>query len=53
MRLSVKKIVELCDAEVYCGNENVICTNLVKDTRNISSGDTFIGIKGENYNGND
>lgn len=53
MRLSVKKIVELCDAELYCGNENIICTNLAKDTRNIILGDTFIGIKGENYNGND
>lgn len=53
MKLSVKKIVELCNGELYCGNDEVICSNFVKDTRIITNGDTFIGIKGENYNGND
>ena len=53
MRLSVKKIVEICNGELYCGNSEIICTNLVKDTRIINDGDTYIGIKGEKYNGND
>lgn len=53
MELSVKKIVELCNGELYCGNDDIVCSNFIKDTRIIQPGDTFIGIKGENYNGND
>lgn len=53
MKLCVKKIVELCDGELYCGGENVICSNFVKDTRIIKNGDTYIAIKGENFDGND
>ena len=52
MRLSVKKIVELCNAELYCGDSEVICSNFVKDTRIMTEGDTYIGIKGEKYDGN-
>ena len=51
MKLSVKKIVELCNGNLICGNPDIVCCNLVKDTRNINKGDTFIGIKGDNYNG--
>lgn len=53
LKLSVKKIVEICDASLYCGSEEVICSSFVKDTRILKEGDTYIGIKGENYNGND
>ena len=53
MKLSVKKILELCSGKLYCGSDDVICSNYVKDTRNIANGDTYIAIKGENFNGND
>lgn len=53
MKLSVKKIVELCNGELYCGSDDVICSNFVKDTRIIENGDTYIAIKGENFDGND
>lgn len=53
MKLSVKKITEICNGKLYCGSEDVICSNYVKDTRIINDGDTYIGIKGTNFNGND
>lgn len=53
MKLSVKEITKICDGKLYCGSEDVICSNYVKDTRIINNGDTYIGIKGANFNGND
>lgn len=53
MKLSVKKITQICNGRLYCGNENIVCSNFVKDTRIINDGDTYIGIKGANFNGND
>ena len=53
MRICVNKIVELCSGKLLCGDENVILKKLVIDTRMLEYGDTFVGIKGENYNGND
>ena len=53
MRICVNKIAELCSGKLLCGDENVILKKLVIDTRMLECGDTFVGIKGENYNGND
>ncbi len=53
MKLSVKEITKICNGKLYCGSDNVICTNFVKDTRIINDGDTYIGIKGDNFDGND
>lgn len=50
--LTVKKIVEIVNGELFCGNEDVICTTFTKDTRTIQVGDTYIGIKGEKFDGN-
>lgn len=48
----VKDIIKICDAKLLYGNENIICDKFNKDTRQIESGDTYIAIKGENFNGN-
>lgn len=50
--LTVGKIVEICNGELLCGDENVICSSYTKDTRTITDGDTYIGIKGEKFDGN-
>ncbi len=50
--LSVKKIVEIVGGKLYCGSEEVLCTTFTKDTRTIKAGDTYIGIKGEKFDGN-
>lgn len=53
MKLSVKKILNLCNGILYSGSPNVICTSFTKDTRDLKFGQTYIGINGENFNGND
>lgn len=52
MKLSVKEIIEICNGDLYCGADTVICSNYVKDTRILNIGDTYIGFKGDNFNGN-
>ena len=50
--LSVGEIIDLCSGKLLCGSKKVVCTNFVKDTRELQKGDTYIGIVGENYDGN-
>lgn len=50
--LKVKDILKVCNGKLICGNENEICENFSKDTRQINNGDVYIGIKGENFDGN-
>lgn len=52
MKLTVKEIINVCDGSLICGNENVLIENYSKDTRTIKNGDCYIGIKGENFDGN-
>jgi len=50
--LSVREIIETTKAELIHGNLDYICKNFSKDSRKIEKGDTYIGIQGENFNGN-
>lgn len=47
----VKDILRECNGELICGNENEICESFSKDTREIKTGDIYLGIKGERFNG--
>ena len=49
--ISVKKIAEITNGNLIFGDENIICKTYSKDTRTINKGDTYLGIKGENFNG--
>lgn len=49
--LTIKKIVEICKGSLFSGDENTICKTFTKDTRTINRGDTYIGIKGEKFDG--
>jgi len=49
--IKVLDIVRECNGTLICGDENIICSNFSKDTRTISDGDTYLGIKGESFNG--
>lgn len=49
--IDVKKIVEITNGELLYGDENIICENFSKDTREINKDDIYLGIKGENFNG--
>ena len=50
--LSIKNILDVTKGKLLVGNEEYICTNYSKDTRTIKEGDCYIGIKGENFDGN-
>lgn len=50
--LTVKEIIEVTKGELIQGNLEYICKSFSKDTRTIQKGDTYIAIKGENFDGN-
>jgi len=50
--LTVKQILEICSGTLFCGDENIICQTYSKDTRILKPGDTYVGIKGEKFDGN-
>lgn len=52
-RITVNKILEICDGKLLVGDKNLEVTSYSKDTRTINSGDMYLGIKGERVNGND
>ena len=50
--MKVKDILNITKGQLITGNENLECENFSKDTRIIQKGDIYIGIKGENFDGN-
>lgn len=50
--ITVKDILRECDGKLIFGNEDTICVNFETDTRIIKDGDIFLGLKGENFDGN-
>ena len=48
----VKDILQVTKGKLIQGEENEICSQFSKDTRNIEKDDIYIGIKGENFDGN-
>ena len=52
MKLTVKEIAEICDGSLLCGDENLVIDSYSKDTRTLKKGDCYVGITGENFDGN-
>lgn len=52
-QITAEDVVEICNGELVCGNLDTVFENFCKDTRDLNVGDVYIGIKGENHNGND
>lgn len=50
--LTIQEIIEVTKGVLIQGNPEFICKNFSKDTRTIQKGDTYIAIKGENFDGN-
>ena len=48
----VKDIINKFGGKLLVGNENLILESFSKDTRTINKNDVYIGIKGENFDGN-
>ena len=47
----VKDIISLCNGKLLCGSKDVLCKNFVKDTRELETGDTYVGMIGEKQDG--
>ena len=52
MNLRIKDILKCTSGILLTGNEEHECESFSRDTRVIKKGDTFIAIKGENFDGN-
>lgn len=50
--ITAKDVVNVCNAKLLCGDINTVITTFSKDTRTISKGDMYVGITGEQFNGN-
>lgn len=51
--MKIKDLIEATNGSLISGNLEDEIGNFSKDTRIINYGDTYIGIKGENFDGND
>lgn len=50
--IKVKDILKICNGKLIYGNVETECENFSKDTRHIQKDDVYVGIKGENFDGN-
>lgn len=51
-KIEIKEIIKVTKGRLVKGNPEAECNNFCRDTRIIKQGDTYIGIKGENFDGN-
>ena len=49
---NVDTILNICNGKLIYGCKDITCDTFSNDTRTINKGDTYIGIKGENFDGN-
>ena len=50
--IHIKDILTSIEGKLITGDDNIVCKQFSKDTRTITKGDIYIGIKGENFDGN-
>ena len=50
--ISIKKLSEITNGVLYSKDDTLLINSFSKDTRTIKKGDVYIGIKGENFDGN-
>lgn len=50
--ITVKDIINVTNGKLVIGDLNKVCHDFSKDTRTIKKGDTYIGIEGDNFDGN-
>lgn len=51
-KLTIKDIIDICRGNLIFGNEEIECNAFCIDTRKINPGEIYVGIKGENFDGN-
>lgn len=52
-KITVNKILEICNGKLISGDKNLEVNEYSKDSRDIKVGDMYLGIKGDRVNGND
>ena len=52
-QIIAEDVIDICNGELICGDLNEVFEDFCQDTRKIKPGDIYVGIKGENHNGND
>lgn len=52
LKISAKKILDICNGTLLNGNEDSLIEKYSIDTRSINKGDIYVAINGENVNGN-
>lgn len=52
MNLTIEDILKATNGKLIIGDKCNKCSDFCKDTRIINKGDTYVGIKGENFDGN-
>ena len=50
--ITIEDILKATNGILINGEKKLVCKNFSKDTRIIQENDTYIGIKGENFDGN-
>ena len=51
--MKIREIIQITNGKLICGDENLEVEEFERDTRKIKTGDVFVAIKGEKFNGND
>lgn len=50
--LTVLDVLRECNGTLFCGDEQLVLKRFSKDTRTIQEGDVYLGIQGDNFDGN-
>lgn len=50
--MNLNDILKIHNADIICGDTNIEIEHIKIDSRKVEKNDTFIGIKGDNYDGN-
>ncbi|MEW6534284.1 MAG: UDP-N-acetylmuramoyl-tripeptide--D-alanyl-D-alanine ligase [Candidatus Auribacterota bacterium] len=51
--LSLKEIIRAVNGEIITSGRQDVCASISTDTRTLKKGDTFVALKGDNFDGND
>lgn len=50
-QITVKDIINVTKGKLVYGDENQVCENFARNTKEINQGDIYVGFKGEKYDG--
>ena len=51
IQITVKDIIDITMGKLIYGDENEICENFSRNTKEINQDDIFVGLKGDKFDG--